>query len=132
VRFRRDRGCSRRALIVTCATGALLSLAFFAALGACNTGIFERPANAGVVICECTCGTSLMPDAGDVCIATCEAPFDLAQQVADQDGCTDAFDAYSTCLENEGTCTARSFDAPTCGAQEAALAKCEASASPGG
>jgi hypothetical protein len=128
-KLRRSR---RRALLGMGAAGGLLSLSVFAAMSACNTGIFARPVNAGIVVCECTCGSPLDPDAGDPCLASCQAPFDVAQQVAAQDGCSGQFDAYSSCLADDGTCDGRSFDAQDCGTQEAALSKCEAAANPGG
>ncbi len=111
--------------------GAGAATAFLAA-SACNTGIFAPTSNAGLAVCECTCGTSLDPDAGDACLANCVAPFDSAEEVAFADGCQDAFGDYSTCLERHGSCDGRSFDAPDCGAQELALQTCEEHGATGG
>jgi len=121
---------ARAGLAICCA--AALSASILSAAAACNTGIFAAPTNPGPTVCECTCAASVDADAGDPCLANCEGPFISAEDVAQKEGCSDQFSAYTKCLVDEGTCTNRSYDAPSCGEAEAALSRCEAAGKPAG
>jgi hypothetical protein len=119
------KGWAFGAIVTTTASSALMTVTLSGVASACNTGVFARPTNPGVAVCECTCGTGLEPDAGDLCIAACQAPFDSQEEVARAAGCGSTYNAYTECLVFEGTCVDKSFDAPTCGSEQAALSTCE-------
>jgi hypothetical protein len=130
--FRFQKCAALIGLAIGAGGGAGLSALILSTVGACNTGIFAAPTNPGTVICECTCAAPVDADAGEPCLFNCEGPFNSAEDVARQEGCGDEFEAYTKCLVNEGTCTNRSYDAPSCGEAQAALSRCEAAGKPGG
>jgi hypothetical protein len=115
----------KRAFIAaTLASAAFSGAAGFAA--GCNTGIFAHPRNAGPIACACACGTTGAPDAGAACMSICQQSFDAEERVALELACDGAFDDYSHCLEDEGRCDGRTFDASDCGTERLALTQCEA------
>jgi hypothetical protein len=102
-----------------------LALFFALTLAACNFGLFGDEIDPASIVCPCNCGTA---DEDDACFTTCKAPFDALENTARDADCADELGAYTQCLEDEGRCVDRSFDATACGGVFSRLSRCEADA----